>query len=133
MSVCVCCVLCVVCCVCCVCVLCWVVLGGGLHLFCLWALCTRSVILQALPLSHPPPKPRHHRRLHFPGADEYWNRGISACAICDGASPVVRNHEVAVVGGGDAALEEAMFLTRYASKVRRLVVGVGVCGCKGSA
>eukprot|EP00878_Enallax_costatus_P003329 GHUV01003536.1.p1 GENE.GHUV01003536.1~~GHUV01003536.1.p1 ORF type:complete len:285 (+),score=38.38 GHUV01003536.1:244-1098(+) len=60
------------------------------------------------------------KRLRIPGADEetgYWNKGISACAVCDGASPLFRNNVVGVVGGGDAAMEEACFLARYASKV----------------
>lgn len=57
------------------------------------------------------------KRLHFPGADDLWQKGISACAICDGAAPHVRKHEVAVVGGGDVAMEEALFLAKYASKV----------------
>ena len=61
------------------------------------------------------------RRLHFPGAGEgeggFWNRGISACAVCDGALPMFRNKPLAVVGGGDTALEEALFLTHYASRV----------------
>ncbi|KAG1654222.1 hypothetical protein FOA52_004498 [Chlamydomonas sp. UWO 241] len=60
------------------------------------------------------------RRLGFPGADKdtgYWGRGISACAICDGSSPMVRGKRVGVIGGGDTACEEATFLTRYAEKV----------------
>lgn len=57
------------------------------------------------------------RRLHFDGADEFWNRGISACAVCDGAAPIFRNKPIAVIGGGDSAMEEANFLTKYGSKV----------------
>ncbi|XP_078432411.1 thioredoxin reductase NTRB-like [Wolffia australiana] len=57
------------------------------------------------------------RRLKFPGADEFWNRGVSACAVCDGAAPLFRNRPIAVVGGGDSAMEEANFLAKYGSKV----------------
>ncbi|CAA7408025.1 unnamed protein product [Spirodela intermedia] len=57
------------------------------------------------------------RRLQFRGSDEFWNRGISACAVCDGAAPIFRNRPIAVVGGGDSAMEEANFLTKYGSKV----------------
>lgn len=57
------------------------------------------------------------KRLHLPGEDKYWQRGISACAVCDGALPIFRNAPLAVIGGGDSAVEEAMFLTKYASKV----------------
>jgi len=60
------------------------------------------------------------RRLTFPGSDEesgFWNKGISACAVCDGAAPIFRNKPLAVVGGGDSAVEEATFLTKYGSIV----------------
>lgn len=61
------------------------------------------------------------KRMHIPGEDKYWQQGISACAVCDGAVPIFRNKPLAVVGGGDLACEEAMFLTKYASKVYLLV------------
>ena len=48
------------------------------------------------------------RRLHFPGADTFWTRGISACAVCDGGLPVFRDKTLVVVGGGDTAMEEAL-------------------------
>src|SRR5436305_12729838 len=54
-------------------------------------------------------------KLGVPGELEYAGKGVSYCAICDGA--FFRNHTIAVVGGGDAATEEADFLTRYADKV----------------
>lgn len=57
------------------------------------------------------------KKLQFPGSEEYWNKGISACAVCDGAAPLFRNKPIAVIGGGDSAMEEALFLTKYASKV----------------
>ena len=54
-------------------------------------------------------------KLGVPGELEYAGKGVSYCAICDGA--FFRGHTIAVVGGGDAATEEADFLTRYAEKV----------------
>ncbi|KAG5418551.1 TRR1 [Candida metapsilosis] len=61
------------------------------------------------------------KRMHLPGEETYWQQGISACAVCDGAVPIFRNKPLAVVGGGDSACEEALFLTKYASKVYLLV------------
>ncbi|EKR73856.1 thioredoxin-disulfide reductase [Leptospira noguchii] len=57
------------------------------------------------------------KRMNVIGEDTYWQRGISACAVCDGALPIYRNKELAVVGGGDSAVEEASHLTKFASKV----------------
>ncbi|KAK9455810.1 hypothetical protein V1511DRAFT_487739 [Dipodascopsis uninucleata] len=61
------------------------------------------------------------KRLHIPGEETYWQSGISACAVCDGAVPIFRNKPLFVVGGGDSAAEEALFLTKYGSKVFVLV------------
>jgi len=58
------------------------------------------------------------RKLEVPGELELAGRGVSYCAVCDGA--FFKGEELAVVGGGDAALEEGDFLTRYASKVHIL-------------
>ena len=61
------------------------------------------------------------KRLGLPSEQMFWNRGISACAICDGATPIFRNAELAVIGGGDSAAEEAVYLTKYGAHVHLLV------------
>lgn len=55
------------------------------------------------------------RKLNIPGEQKLTGRGVSYCATCDGA--LYRDKEVAVIGGGDSAVEEGMFLTRFAKKV----------------
>jgi thioredoxin reductase (NADPH) len=60
-------------------------------------------------------------RLGLPNEARFWSQGISACAICDGATPQFRGAPVAVVGGGDSACEEAVYLTKYGSHVHLIV------------
>ncbi len=59
------------------------------------------------------------KRLDIPGSrdGELWQRGVSACAVCDGALPAFRNQPLVVIGGGDSAMEEATYLTKYGSTV----------------
>jgi thioredoxin reductase (NADPH) len=65
------------------------------------------------------------KRLGLPSEAQFWSNGISACAICDGATPIFREENLAVIGGGDSAAEEAVYLTKYGSHVHLLV-------CRGS-
>ena len=55
--------------------------------------------------------------LGLPSEEKYKNRGVSACAVCDGALPRFRNKPLAVIGGGDSAVEEADYLSKFASTV----------------
>lgn len=57
------------------------------------------------------------RRLGIPGEELFWQQGISACAVCDGALPIFRNKVLMVIGGGDTAVEEATHLTRFGTEV----------------
>lgn len=63
------------------------------------------------------------KRLNIPSESKFWSNGISACAICDGASYIFKGQELAVVGGGDTATEEAIYLTKYGKHVHLLVRG----------
>ena len=56
-----------------------------------------------------------YKKLHAPGEEKYSGMGVSYCAVCDGA--FFRNKHLAVIGGGDSAVEEAIYLTQFASKV----------------
>lgn len=58
---------------------------------------------------------RSPRKIGIPGEEEYFGRGISYCATCDG--PLFKDKTVMVIGGGDAAVEEALHLTRFAARV----------------
>jgi thioredoxin reductase (NADPH) len=59
------------------------------------------------------------KRLDIPGAGEegFWQKGVTACAVCDGAMPIFRNKSLFVIGGGDSAIEEAVFLTKFGSDI----------------
>jgi thioredoxin reductase (NADPH) len=61
------------------------------------------------------------KKLDIPGAQQLWQRGISACAVCDGGLPMFRNKPLVVIGGGDTACEEADYLSKFASELHLLV------------
>lgn len=61
------------------------------------------------------------KRMGIKGEAEFWQKGISACAICDGGLPIFRNKKIVVIWGGDAAMEEAIHLTHFANEVIVLV------------
>ncbi|MGB3513572.1 MAG: thioredoxin-disulfide reductase [Microcoleaceae cyanobacterium] len=61
------------------------------------------------------------KRLNLPNEEKFWSSGISACAICDGANPAFKEVELAVIGAGDTAAEESIYLTKYGSHVHLLV------------
>jgi thioredoxin reductase (NADPH) len=61
------------------------------------------------------------KRLRLPGENKFRQRGVSACATCDGGLPMFRNQRLVVVGGGDVALEEALFLSNFGSEIVLLV------------
>jgi len=56
-----------------------------------------------------------HKKLGVPGEDQYWGKGITTCATCDG--PFYKDQEVIIAGGGNTAVTEAAFLSRFASKI----------------
>lgn len=61
------------------------------------------------------------KRLYLPGEETYRQKGISACAVCDGGLPLFRNKPLVVIGWGDSACEEANYLAKFGSKVYLLV------------
>jgi thioredoxin reductase (NADPH) len=87
------------------------------HPFTLWARDGGSVQAQAVILA----TGARANYLGLPSEDRFKNNGVSACAVCDGALPRFRNRPLIVVGGGDSAVEEATYLTKFASTVYLVV------------
>ena len=63
------------------------------------------------------------KRMNLPGEETYWQSGISACAVCDGAVPIFRKKPLAVIGGGDSACEEATYLTKVSCMCSDTLMG----------
>ncbi len=61
------------------------------------------------------------KKLDIPGVNEYRMKGVSGCAVCDGALPLFRDKVLAVIGGWDVAMEEAMHLAKFWSKILILI------------
>lgn len=57
------------------------------------------------------------KTLSFTGSKTFWNKGITSCAVCHGALPIFRNKPLFVIGGGDTAMEDALYLSKYTSEV----------------
>jgi thioredoxin reductase (NADPH) len=55
------------------------------------------------------------KRLHIPGEEEYWGKGVTTCAVCDGA--FFNDKPVVIVGGGDTAMEDASFMTKFTDNI----------------
>jgi len=55
--------------------------------------------------------------LEFEGSSDFWNKGITSCAVCHGSLPMFRNKPLFVVGGGDTAMEDVLYLSKYSSEV----------------
>jgi len=70
------------------------------------------------------------KRMGIPWEKDFRQRGISACAICDGGLPMYRNQRIVMVGWGDVAMEEALHLTHFASEVVMLVRKDSLKACK---
>src|SRR6266403_2142326 len=83
------------------------------HPFTLWAREGETVQAQAVIVA----TGARANYLGLPSEDHFKNNGVSACAVCDGALPRFRNRPVVVIGGGDSAVEEGSYLTKFASKV----------------
>src|SRR5258705_3730096 len=83
------------------------------HPFTLWAREGETIQAQAVIVA----TGARANYLGLPSEDRFKNNGVSACAVCDGALPRFRNKDLVVVGGGDTAVEEATYLTKFASQV----------------